>query len=174
LHDAIWTKRAPDDGRRIHPADERDAEAGLAALRGRRAQARQGEVSRAVARRGAVLPAVEDVADRAQQIGGGRVGGRADDTRAAALQLGEIGRVERRRLAHLLDQHLVDPQRGPVREQQVHQRRADVARADDQDPHDQPRATRRAIRCARALPSSGTRTDAARMPASPRALRVST
>ena len=97
----------PDHGAGIDAADERHAEAVLAALRGRAAKAADLQVAIAVAPRGAVLAAIEHVTDGGEQVRVRGCGRGAHDPGAAAPQLDEIGLVERRRLAHLLHQDVV-------------------------------------------------------------------
>ena len=67
---------------------------------------------------------------------------------------------------------LVLTERAAVRQQNVRERGADVAGADDEDLHGRRLPARKRVACrARRLPSSGTSADAATIAASMRALR---
>jgi hypothetical protein len=90
----------PDHGAGIDATDERHPKPSSLPCAGRAAEAADLQIAIAVAPRGAVLAAIEHVTDGREQLGA-RGGGRgAHDPGAAALELDEIGLVERRCLAH--------------------------------------------------------------------------
>ena len=162
------------DGGGVHTADERDAEPGLASLRGYAAQVGIREVAVAVAKRGALLAAVEDVVDGAEQLVAVAAARGARDADAAPLERGEIGDVERRDVAHLAQHDIVDAQHAAMRDQQVGQRGADVAAAVDEDLHGSFLCKARSTTRARRFPSTGTSSDAASTRRSPATLRPRT